>query len=117
MESSILDPQTGGGSAAPHPRTEADRAIGDGGDGGDGDLVALVSPSDRTTDPTAEEVRMADVLVRLAKKAGMDLFHDDEWRAYARVSQEGHLATHAIHSEAFGRKLRWLYYQETGRSP
>jgi len=48
---------------------------------------------------------------------GVELFHDQEERAYATFDRDGHRETWPLRSGGFRAYLSWLYYQRYGAAP
>jgi hypothetical protein len=63
------------------------------------------------------KVSRATMLVHLAERAGIDLFHTSTSEAFAIVPVDGHLETVAIRSKAFSRWLARAFYQTHGSVP
>ena len=59
----------------------------------------------------------ATVLVELAMRAGVDLFHDQAGVAYATLLVNEHHETHPVRSSAFGDWLRREHLRATDASP
>jgi hypothetical protein len=122
MDHSILELQAGGsGVTIPSllPDLQFRGHESDGGDGGDGGLPIFSARDAAERDQLVPDERrsIADALVEMARRAGVELFHDPDRRGYARISRDGRVETQSIRSEAFALTLRWLYYIETGKSP
>ena len=59
----------------------------------------------------------ADILIRLALDAGLELFHDPDQQGWASVRVDGHWENYPIRARAFQLFLLRLYYLNTGESP
>lgn len=72
--------------------------------------IARTGQGDKKPQPTQSQL-----LVRLAE--GVELFHDAERRAFARVIVEKHLETMAIRGGEFKRWLARAHYRESSKPP
>lgn len=60
---------------------------------------------------------LADQLVKLVQDSHVVLFHDEEPRAYASFSRDGHRETWPLRSKRFKIYVRWLCHSQLGRTP
>jgi hypothetical protein len=64
-----------------------------------------------------EEMSLADYLVDIAMKSGIELFHTTRRDCFGYVRIDGHRETHRIGSEDFLLWLTQLYFNETSAAP
>lgn len=71
----------------------------------------------RANDLIAEAESTATVLVKLALRSGLELWHDPEGNPWATLRVDGHIEHHRLKSKASRRYLAQLYYGEYESAP
>jgi hypothetical protein len=77
---------------------------------------AYVEPSADSKGKEKKESH-AQILIRLALAAGIELFHDEDQQVYARLKVKKHLECFPTKSRQFRMWMHHLFYRETGRAP
>ena len=78
---------------------------------------AAEQPGPNGNGRNAERRTQAQVLIELAAKAEVQLFHAPDGTGYADILVDGHRETWALRGAGFRRWLRRAYYQLTGGAP